>query len=267
MLADPAQVESSIANLSINARDAMPNGGHLTIETANKTLDEHYAADNPEVAPGDYVMMAVSDTGTGMPPEILERVFEPFFTTKSEGKGTGLGLSMVYGFAKQSGGHVKIYSEVGHGTTLRVYLPRAKAGAVQSNDSSSEVPLPTDTATILVVEDNPDVRPVVVAQLKELGYEVIEAENATVALSILETSSPIDLLFTDIVMPGAMTGDQLAREALRMRPELKVLFTSGFAEASMQAGAPARDLAGHNLLSKPYRKVDLARRIHQTLTS
>jgi len=267
MLADPAQVESSLANLSINARDAMPKGGELTIETANKTLDEQYCAKTSEATPGDYVMMAVSDTGTGIPPDVLARVFEPFFTTKTEGRGTGLGLSMVYGFAKQSGGHVRIYSEVGHGTTVRVYLPRASAEARVASDVSAEVQPVLDAATILVVEDNPDVRPLVVRQLQELGYEVIEAENATAALTVLESSRPIDLVFTDVVMPGAMTGDQLAREAGRLRPGLKILFTSGFAEASMQNGSRARDLGGHNLLSKPYRKVDLARRIHETLTS
>jgi len=267
MLADPAQVESSLANLSINARDAMPSGGYLTIETANKTLDDEYSKNNPEAAPGDYVMLAVSDTGTGMPPEVLERVFEPFFTTKGEGKGTGLGLSMVYGFAKQSGGHAKIYSEVGHGTTVRIYLPRSKTGASASSDTSTELEEPVETATILMVEDNHDVRPIVARQLKELGYEVIEAENSKEAMAVLESARPIDLLFTDVVMPGSMTGDQLAREASRLRPGLKILFTSGFAEASMQNGSRPRDLGGHNLLSKPYRKVDLARRIHETLMS
>jgi two-component system, cell cycle sensor histidine kinase and response regulator CckA len=267
MLADPAQVESSLANLSINARDAMPEGGYLTIETANKTLDEQYGKDNAETAPGDYVMLAVSDTGTGMPPEVLERVFEPFFTTKAEGRGTGLGLSMVYGFAKQSGGHVKIYSEVGHGTTVRIYLPRAETDAAVESNASADIEEPFETATILMVEDNPDVRPVVARQLKELGYEVIEAENSQMALSVLESSRPIDLLFTDVVMPGSMSGDQLAEEASRLRPGLKILFTSGFAEASMQTGSRPRDLGGHKLLSKPYRKIDLARRIHETLTS
>ncbi len=267
MLADPAQVESSLANLSINARDAMPKGGYLTIETANKTLDEQYSKDNAETAPGDYVMLAVSDTGTGMTPDVLERVFEPFFTTKAEGRGTGLGLSMVYGFAKQSGGHVKIYSEVGHGTTVRIYLPRAKTDVAVESSASAEIEEPVEGATILMVEDNPDVRPVVARQLRDLGYDVIEAENPKTALSVLESSRPIDLLFTDVVMPGSMTGDQLARAATnRLRPDLKILFTSGFAEASMQNGSP-RDLGGHKLLSKPYRKVDLARRIHETLTS
>ena len=267
MLADPAQVESSLANLSINARDAMPTGGHLTIETANQTLDDRYCDDNPEVDPGDYVMMAVSDSGTGMPPDVLQRVFEPFFTTKAEGKGTGLGLSMVYGFAKQSGGHVKIYSEVGHGTTVRVYLPRAKAEAVAANEPSSAPEASVVGATILVVEDNPDVRPVVVRQLQELGYDVVEAENANAAIAVLETTRPIDLLFTDVVMAGSMSGGELAREATRLRPGIKILLTSGFAEASLRNGGRVHDLGGHNLLSKPYRKTDLARRIRDVLTS
>jgi PAS domain S-box-containing protein len=260
-LADPAQVSSALANLSINARDAMADGGKLTIESANKTLDARYAAENDDVAPGDYVMLAVSDTGSGMSPETLSRVFEPFFTTKSEGKGSGLGLSMVYGFAKQSGGHVKIYSEIGRGTTVRLYLPRAHR--------SDEAPLqaahpereatPLARATILVVEDNADVRQGVLAQLAALGHDVIAAEDAAAALVVLKEERPIDLLFTDVVMPG-MSGIDLATEARKLRPGLKVLFTSGFAEAASQNGAAKR-----NLLSKPYRIGDLARKLRETL--
>jgi PAS domain S-box-containing protein len=264
VLADPTQVESALANLAINARDAMPGGGRLTIETANKHLDERYAAENVEVEPGDYVMLAVSDTGTGIPPEVLGRVFEPFFTTKPHGKGTGLGLSMVYGFVKQSRGHVKIYSEVGHGTTVRLYLPRAGSGPVLSATGPlvalhDAVP----DATILLVEDNAEVRDVTARQLTELGYRVVEAKDGPSALEILRQGRPIDLLFTDMVMPGGMTGADLAGEARNLRPDLKVLFTSGFAEASVQSGLPPD--AKRNLLSKPYRKRDLARRIGEIL--
>jgi signal transduction histidine kinase/CheY-like chemotaxis protein len=266
-LADQTQVESALANMAINARDAMPEGGHLTIETANKYLDEQYQAENPEVTPGNYIMLAVSDTGTGIPPEILERVFEPFFTTKAEGKGSGLGLSMIYGFAKQSRGHVKIYSEVGHGTTIRLYLPRANAAKEAPKDVAPELKTTTETATILVVEDNADVRSVAVRQLTELGYHVIQAANADSALAIIREDRPIDVLFTDVIMPGAMTGDLLAREARRLRPNLRVLFASGFAEASVQNGSRSPEIDGRNLLSKPYRKPDLARRLRETLHS
>jgi PAS domain S-box-containing protein len=262
--ADPTQVESALANLAINARDAMPDGGRLSIETADKHLDERYAAENAEVSPGDYVMLAVSDTGTGIPPEILGRVFEPFFTTKEQGKGTGLGLSMVYGFAKQSQGHVKIYSEVGHGTTVRLYLPRAKAEAIPlAEETAIESEGATNEATILVVEDNADVRSVAARQLTELGYRVIEAGDAASALEVLRRDQTIDLLFTDVVMPGGMTGADLAREAANLRPALKVLFTSGFAEASIHNGARSAEI--RSLLSKPYRKQDLAGRVREVL--
>jgi PAS domain S-box-containing protein len=262
--ADPTQVESALTNLAINSRDAMPGGGRLTIETANQRLDERYAAENLDVAPGDYVMLAVSDTGTGMPPEILSRVFEPFFTTKAEGKGSGLGLSMVYGFAKQSRGHVKIYSEVGHGTTVRLYLPRAAGNAAAAADATAaDAESATIEATILVVEDNADVRRVAVGMLADLGCRVIEAENAAAALAILVTGQPIDLLFTDIVMPGGMTGVELAREARKLRAGLKVLFTSGFADAPLRNGGEADE--NKNLLRKPYRKPELARWIRRIL--
>jgi CheY-like chemotaxis protein len=211
-------------------------------------------------------MLAVSDTGTGMPPEILERVFEPFFTTKAEGKGSGLGLSMVYGFAKQSGGHVKIYSEVGHGTTVRVYLPRAGSAATTEPDVHAPAEAPQrQTATILVVEDNADVRRVVLGQLAEFGYETIEAESGDAALRLLEEDRPIDMLFTDVVMPGRMTGDELALAARRLRPGLKVLFTSGFAEVPNREGTRMREIRRGNLLSKPYRKHDLERRVREVL--
>ena len=262
-LADLSQVESALVNFAVNARDAMERGGILTVETANKHLDEHYAAENAEVAPGDYAMLAVTDTGAGIPPDVLGRVFEPFFTTKGVGKGTGLGLSMVYGFAKQSGGHVKIYSELGHGTTVRLYLPRAKdvvAAAKPAVTGAVATPL---SAMILVVEDNPDVRKVVVKQLLELGHRVEQADNAAAALAILEKGGPIDLLFTDVVMPGGMTGTSLAHEARKLRPGIRVLLTSGFAEAAMQNHAHFHE--GMELLSKPYRKAELARKILDVL--
>jgi PAS domain S-box-containing protein len=270
VVADPTQLEAALTNLSINARDAMLKGGSLIIETANKSLGKQYQAENPDVTPGDYVMLVVSDTGTGMQREILDRVFEPFFTTKDEGKGTGLGLSMVYGFAKQSHGHVKIYSEPGHGTAVRLYLPRSKDAAVLP---ASEQPLEADKssppATILVVEDNSDVRAVAVRQLTELGYKVVEAPSGKAALDILkEDGHHIDLLFTDVVMPGGMTGDILASEARATRPGLKVLFTSGFPQATaMQGGGQAVEIVQGSMLSKPYRKYELARRVRETLSS
>ncbi len=260
-VADPAQVESALANLAINARDAMPNGGRLTFETANKRLDEYYCSQNVDVTPGDYVMIAVSDTGTGIAPDILAQVFEPFFTTKPEGKGSGLGLSMIYGFAKQSRGHVRIYSEVGHGTTVRLYLPRAVASAAAQDDVAGETTTAARNATILVVEDNPDVRRVAVGQLSQMGYTVVEADSGPAAVDILSADQPVDLVFTDIIMPGGMTGIELAKEAPKIRPGVKVLLTSGFAEASV-TGARPEDMP---LLSKPYRQQDLARKIHDVL--
>jgi PAS domain S-box-containing protein len=260
--ADPTQVGTALANLAINARDAMPNGGKLTIETANKHLDESYAADNLDVSPGDYVMLAVSDTGVGIPEDVLQHVFVPFFTTKPEGKGTGLGLSMVYGFVRQSGGHVKIYSEVGHGTTVRLYLPRAKDGEALAREAHVETHDATqpDGATILVVEDNADVRQSVVRQLMSLGHAVLVAHDGPAALAILRSDQRVDLLFTDIVMPD-MTGYELAEAAREVRPDLKILFTSGFAEASPHNGRVGL------LLSKPYRLIDLRRMIRAALAN
>ena len=264
-LADPSQVESALTNMAINARDAMPGGGRLTIETANKRLDERYAAENVDAVPGDYVMLAVSDTGRGMPPGILERVFEPFFTTKEHGRGTGLGLAMIYGFAKQSRGHVKIYSEVGHGTTVRLYLPRGvPAATADAEEAGKEDALPQGEAAILVVEDNADVRKVASASLRALGYRISEAEDGPSALEILRTDETIGLLFTDVVMPGGMTGYDLAREARRLRPDLRVLLTSGFAEASLRGTDPGEMKLPR--LSKPYRKAELARAVRKALS-
>ena len=262
-LADSGQVENSLLNLAINARDAMPDGGKLTIETSNMHLDEDYASSNAEVAAGDYVMMTVTDTGTGMPPDVLAHVFEPFFTTKEVGKGTGLGLSMIYGFAKQSGGHAKIYSEVGHGTTVRLYLPRLTNESLRSDSAAAAAPHKGGGETILVVEDNPDVRRLVLRQLRDLGYEVIEAANGPQALKILDEGAAIDLLFTDVVMPGGMTGRQLAEAAKTRRPDLKTLFTSGYTEDSVLRLGKLDP--GVRLLSKPYRKHELATRIREAL--
>jgi two-component system cell cycle sensor histidine kinase/response regulator CckA len=263
-LADPTQLEAALTNLAVNARDAMPKGGRLTIETANKSLDAVYAARNVEVTPGEYVMLAVSDTGTGMPPEILDRVFEPFFTTKEAGKGTGLGLSMVYGFAKQSGGHIKIYSEVGRGTTVRLYLPRGAADQKSlTADPPENVGDVAAGATILVVEDDADVRSVAINQLMALGYRVMEAKDGKVALALLGQDQSVDLLFTDVVMPGGMSGPDLAREARTIRPALKILFTSGYAEAAVGRGGQISEYG--RLLAKPYLIGDLARKVREAL--
>jgi CheY-like chemotaxis protein len=260
---DPSQVESALMNLAVNARDAMPSGGRLTIETTNKHLDEDYVALNPEAVPGDYVMLAVSDTGSGIPREILERVFEPFFTTKETGKGTGLGLSMVYGFIKQSGGHIKIYSEVDVGTSVRLYLPRAI-----KPDEEKAVGTPMGDAfmgrgeTILVVDDNAEVRRTAVAQLERLGYRVREAADGPEAIAVLREIGRVDLLFTDVVMAGGMSGLDLAAQARATRPDLKVLFTSGFAE-NARNGGNFRET--DDFLSKPYRRQELAEKVRGIL--
>jgi PAS domain S-box-containing protein len=262
-LVDPSQVEDAMLNLAINARDAMPNGGQLVIETRNVSLDADYVALNPEAAQGDYVMFSVADTGEGIPPDVLERVFEPFFTTKEMGKGTGLGLSMIYGFVKQSGGHIKIYSEIGHGTTVRIYLPRAKPGDGEPIAAPAhEAPAPSGRETVFVVEDNVDVRRVAVRIMKELGYNVIEAETADKANAMLEMGAAVDVLFTDIVMPGKLTGYDLAKIALKRNPRLKVLFTSGYSEVFMRQGA---DGLRAEMISKPYRKQELALRLRAAI--
>ena len=262
-MADATQVENAVINLAINARDAMPNGGKLTLETANASFDEDYAGLNDEVAPGQYVMIAVTDTGTGMPAEVVARAFEPFFTTKPVGRGTGLGLSMVYGFAKQSGGHAKIYSEPGHGTTVKLYLPRARVAV----DATAAAPLaaPNSAAgeTILVVEDDELVRGTVERMLKELGYRTILAATAEEALPILESDRTFDLLFTDVVLPGKMGGRELSERAQALRPGLPVIFSSGYTQNSIiHQGRLDADI---ELLSKPYKKQDLARRLRAVL--
>ena len=261
---DPTQIENALLNLAINARDAMDGQGKLTIELGNASLDDTYARTHAEVTPGQYVMLAVSDTGCGMSAEIIDKVFEPFFSTKAEGKGSGLGLSMVYGFVKQSGGHVKIYSEVGHGTTIKLYLPRAE----QAEDVEVAVdtgPISGGTETVLVVEDDDDVRATVVEMLTDLGYRVLKAVDAQSALSVVESGIPIDILFTDVVMPGKLKSPELARKAKARLPDLAVLFTSGYTENSIVHGG--RLDSGVELLSKPYTREALARKFRHVLAN
>ena len=264
-LVDPNQLTTAILNLSLNARDAMPAGGKLVVETANIHLDDGYAAMNQDVTVGNYVMIAVSDTGSGISAENLERVFDPFFTTKEVGKGTGLGLSMVFGFVKQSGGHVKIYSEVNHGTTVKIYLPRATGLPDTPVESLVSMRVTGGHETILVVEDDALVRRYVITQIKSLGYKTLEASRASEALEIIDGPSHIDLLFTDVIMPGAMNGRQLVDTALARRPGLKTLFTSGYTENAIVHHG--RLDTGVLLLAKPYRKSDLARMIRVALES
>ena len=262
-VADPSQLEDAILNLAVNARDAMPRGGQLVIETANAHLDEHYAAHNVDVTPGDYVAVIVTDSGAGMPPEVIERVFEPFFTTKEAGHGTGLGLSMVYGFLKQLRGHVKIYSEIGHGTSIKLYLPQAKSAIKTAEQTAATTPHPAGNEIILLVEDDAAVRAVGVTILENLGYRVLQAEDAQIALAILQTSEPIDLLFTDLVLPNGMSGQDLVRQARELRPDLKALFTSGYSAQFIAARGDTDQNVP--LLGKPYRKHKLAEAIRNAL--
>ena len=260
--ADPHQLENVLLNLAINARDAMPGGGKLTIEIGNAMLDENYVALEPDIKPGQYVMFAISDTGTGMSPEVLERACEPFFSTKPEGHGTGLGLSMAYGFVKQTGGHFKIYSEAGLGTTFKLYFPRSfdveasvapiHAGTVRGGDE-----------TILVVEDDLSVQGTVVELLGSMGYRVLKADNADSALGILKSGLPIDMLFTDVVMPGQLRSPELARHAKSLHPDIAVLFTSGYTQNAIVHGG--RLDPGVELLSKPYGREQLARKVRSML--
>jgi PAS domain S-box-containing protein len=263
--ADPNQLENAILNLAVNARDAMPDGGKLTVETANTHLDRDYAANNPGISAGQYVAICVSDSGGGMNADTLARAFEPFFTTKEVGKGTGLGLSMVYGFVKQSGGHLKIYSEEGHGTTVRIYLPRLLGAEAEAEDRAEpEVPEGSREETILVCEDDDDVRAYTVEVLRELGYRVLEAHDGPSALRLLERQEgKVDLLFTDVVLPSGMTGAILAREARTLRPDLRILFTTGYArDAIVHHG---RLDPGVELITKPFAYADLAARVRDML--
>jgi signal transduction histidine kinase/FixJ family two-component response regulator len=262
-LIDPSQLTNAILNLALNARDAMGDRGQLVIETSNVVLDDNYASLNSDVAAGNYVMVAVTDSGHGIPASILQNVFEPFFTTKEVGKGSGLGLSMVYGFVKQSNGHIKIYSEKDHGTTVRIYLPQAAGAVLPAAELEDTAIIEGGNETILIVEDDHLVRTFVVGQIRSLGYVTLSAVNADEALVILNSAPTIDLLFTDMIMPGSMNGRQLAEEALRRRPTLKVLFTSGYTENTVIHYG--RLDAGVLLLAKPYRRADLARMIRSAL--
>ncbi|NEJ19593.1 response regulator [Rhizobium leguminosarum] len=262
--ADPTQIENALLNLAINSRDAMDGAGKLTIEVGNAFLDDSYSRTHPEVTAGQYVVLAVTDTGSGMMQEIIEQAFEPFFSTKPEGKGTGLGLSMVYGFVKQSGGHVKIYSEIGEGTTVKLYLPRS----FQSEDritSVDSVPATGGTETILVAEDDEGVRTTVVEMLTDLGYYVLKSKDAQSALTVIESGAHIDLLFTDVVMPGPLRSPELARMARERLPDIAVLYTSGYTENSIVHGG--RLDPGLELLSKPYTREELARKIRHVLAN
>jgi PAS domain S-box-containing protein len=259
--ADRAQLEAAITNIATNARDAMPTGGALTFQTKNRRIDAGAAALDPEVDAGDYVVIEITDTGTGMAPAVRNRVFEPFFTTKEPGKGTGLGLSTAYGFFRQSGGHITVYSEVGLGTTFRLYLPRAAPSAETVVEAVRPAPAMGGGETILAVEDRTDLRRVVARQLRELGYRVIEAGNAVAALAILETEA-IDLLFTDIVMPGPLNGIDLARRTAENWPAVKIVLTSGYSEIKWN---PTQVSANVRLLAKPYSADDLATMLRAAL--
>ena len=261
--ADPAQLEASLANLATNARDAMPRGGRLIIATINRTLDADYAAEHSDVTAGDYVMIEVSDTGTGMSADTMSQIFEPFFTTKEAEKGTGLGLSMVFGFLKQSGGHVNVYSELGVGTTFRLYLPRETAEAPAPEAPGAVTAERGVGETVLVVEDNQAMRRVSTRQIRELGYRVLECDRAAAALDILQRE-PVDLLFTDIVMPGGLDGVELAHLARERWPQLRVVLTSGFPQARLGRNG---ELASLTLLSKPYHRDELAAALRAALSA
>ncbi len=261
--ADQSQLESALINLATNARDAMPDGGKLTIETSNAHLDDRYAANHIDVPPGQYVLIAVTDTGVGMTPEQIGKAFEPFFTTKGAGRGTGLGLAQVYGFTKQSGGHARIYSEGGHGTTVKLYLPRY-AGALPHHEErrTETTSLGTARDTVLLVEDEARVRELTAEGLRELGYTVLQADSAEAALKILDADQNVTLLFTDVVMPN-MDGRKLADEAVRRRPGLKVLFTTGFTKnAIIHSG---RIDPNTHFIAKPFTLEDLARKVREAL--
>jgi len=260
---DAGQFENAILNLAINARDAMPQGGRLTVRTQNTWLDKVFCMDHPSIEPGEYVVISVSDTGVGIEPDILKRVFEPFFTTKESGKGSGLGLAMVNGFAEQSGGIATIESKPGAGTTVRIYLPRCIEEQSEHEDTITTKVAPGGDETILVVEDDADLRETVVTTLKQLGYHVLNAANADAAIRLLAGSEPIDLLFTDVMMPGGTLGPALARRARELRPEIDVLFTTGYADSNVLSSATG--LGGAEVIHKPYRNEELALRIRFVL--
>jgi nitrogen-specific signal transduction histidine kinase/CheY-like chemotaxis protein len=282
---DASQLESAVLNLAINARDAMPKGGLLTIETQPAYLDAAYAERNPDVTPGHYVLVAVSDTGSGMTPELLEKVWQPFFTTKPQGKGSGLGLSMVYGFIKQSGGHISVYSEVGHGTSFKMFLPRRFAPGEAMPDVGGKVmpvaeavaeevqpaapepapePAPKKAPKILVVEDQEAVRAVASGFLQDFGYDIIEAEDGLQALARLQENPDVELMFSDVVMPGGMNGFDLAQAARSIRPGLKIVHTSGYPKGAMVHQEEPRFREGF-IIMKPYRREDLQKIIKDAL--
>jgi signal transduction histidine kinase/ActR/RegA family two-component response regulator len=262
---DAGRLENALLNLAVNARDAMPDGGELVLETSMAELDSQYARENSDVQAGRYVLVAISDTGTGMPQEVIDHAFEPFFTTKGVGKGTGLGLSMVYGLIKQSGGHAKIYSVVGKGTTIKLYLP-VGAATEKSVEKSEAAPAPTgevSSGRILLVEDDELVRKSVTVKLKRLGYDITPVNSAAEAVAMLEQTSDFKLMLSDVMMPGTMTGADLAREVQHRWPHIGVLLSSGYTESSI--GGKVRIPDGVRLLSKPYSNSDLASALKETL--
>jgi signal transduction histidine kinase/two-component SAPR family response regulator len=263
-LVDPHQLENAVLNIAINGRDAMNGEGKLTLELGNAMLDDHYVSSEVDVPAGQYVMLAISDTGVGMSAETMARAFEPFFTTKGEGKGTGLGLSMVFGFVKQSNGHIRVYSEVGSGTTIKIYLPRCD----QAEEENIDIPIPQvlgGSETILVVEDDMAVQATAVNMLTGLGYRVLKANDGQSALIVLQSGISIDLLFTDVVMPGPVRSPDLAKQAKELHPNIEVLFTSGYTQNAIVHGG--RLDPGVQLISKPYRREDLARKIRHMLAN
>jgi CheY-like chemotaxis protein len=262
--ADPSQLETSLLNLAVNARDAMPGGGILTVETANTQLDKEYADRHHELRPGDYIMLAVSDTGTGMTVEVIEHAFDPFYTTKKPGKGSGLGLSMVYSFVKQSAGHIKIYSELGKGTSLKIYLPRTEN--LESVSLSSSVQPDLSSAhgeKLLVVEDDDDVRELAKLFLTDMGFDVLDAADGRQAIKTLKQEQDIDILFVDLVMPGGKSGLEVAQEAKRLFPAIKVLFTSGYGNNAIHHHGQFDQ--NTCILGKPYDKGKLAGAINQLM--
>ena len=261
-LCDANQLENALLNLAINARDAMPDGGRLTIETANARLDAAYAATQRDVTPGQYISISVSDTGVGMTAEVLERAVDPFFTTKPTGQGTGLGLSMIYGFAKQSNGHLRIYSEPGKGTTVRLYLPRYRgdgAAALHHEADKTETIVAGKGETVLVVDDEPIVRMLIIDVLTDLGYTAIEAADGPEGLRIVQSEERIDLVVSDVGLPGGINGRQLADAARQSRPDLKVLFITGYAESAAVGHGHLEP--GMQVITKPFAMDDLAAKI------
>lgn len=258
---DPAQFESAILNLALNARDAMPEGGSLAVGLANLSITDAVLAGD-EMPLGDYVVFSLSDTGCGMAPEIVARAFDPFFTTKGEGQGTGLGLSMVYGFVKQTGGEIKIESEIGKGTTIRLFFPKC-GEPTAARDGTPEPSLPTGTETILVVEDDDKLRATTVGVLTDLGYDILQASDGPSAVAILKTVPSVDLLFADLILSGSVSGQQLADIARELHPWIKILYTSGYAERAMRSGAQHEPASA--LLSKPYQIAELAAKVRSVL--